>query len=70
MTQTEVSQIPGTIRNELLRDQRVRSCTVTATFNQVTNTMTIVENIQSAVGPFTLTLLVSQVSVTAILNSQ
>jgi hypothetical protein len=70
MTQTEVSQIPGTLRNELLRDVRVKTCTVTATFDQTTNTMTIVESITSAAGPFTLTLSVSQVTVTAILNSQ
>lgn len=70
MTQTEVSQIPGVIRNELLRDERVKTCTVTASFNQVTNTMTIVENIQSAAGPFTLTLSVTSVTVSAILNSQ
>jgi len=70
MTQAQVSQIPGTIRNQLLRDQRVKACTVDAVFDQVHGILTLTESISSAAGPFTLTLQVSQVTVTAILNSQ
>ena len=69
LTQQELSVIAVTIQQELIRDQRVLpSTTVQATFNTQTNVMTLTELIQTATGPFSLTLAVSSVSVEVLTN--
>lgn len=69
LTQQELSVIAVTIQQELIRDQRVLpNTTVVATFNPQTNVMTLNETIQTAAGPFSLTLAVSSVTVEVLQN--
>lgn len=63
MTQGQISGLGIVVKNQLLKDQRVTSATITPSFNYSTSTLTLIEQIQSTLGPFTLTLNVSQVSV-------
>jgi hypothetical protein len=64
MTQQQISVIAQTVQRELIRDQRVLpSTTVVGSYTNATNTLTLQETIQTAAGPFSLTLEVSQVSV-------
>ena len=69
LTQQELSLFAVVIQQELIRDQRVLpSTTVQATFNPQTRVMTLNETIQTASGPFSLTLAVSDVSVEVLTN--
>lgn len=69
LTQQELSVIAVTVQQEMVRDQRVLpSTTVVATYNTATNVMTLTETIQTAAGPFSLTLAVSSVSVDVLQN--
>ena len=68
MTVSQIQQIAGTIRNVLLRDQRVQSATVTGSFSSSTSTLTLLEQVFCGAGPFTLTLSVSNLTITAFLN--
>ena len=56
-------QIGQEVAAELQRDKRVFSATVVATFDQGGKTLRLVETINCALGPFTMTLVVSAVSV-------
>lgn len=70
LTQQQLSVFAVTIQQELIRDQRVLpSTTVQATFNPGTGVMTLNEIIQTATGPFSLTLAVSSVTVDVLQNS-
>lgn len=51
------------IQQELLRDQRVQAATVTGNYDSDTKKLTLIEQIQSTGGPFTLTLSVDSVTV-------
>jgi hypothetical protein len=64
MTAAAISQLYGTIQNELRKDQRVFSATVTGSYSFPTATLTLNESIQSGYGPFSLVLAVSSVTVT------
>ena len=64
MTAAAISQLYGTIQNELRKDQRVFSATVTGSYSFQTSTLTLNEAIQSGYGPFSLVLAVSSVTVT------
>jgi hypothetical protein len=68
LTQSQTQQIGAVVQQQLLRDQRVQSVSVQATFNASTSILTVVENIVSNAGPFTLTISVSNVTVTLLLN--
>ncbi len=71
MNVQDISQICGTVQTQLRRDQRVIDCSVTGTFDSATDTLTLTEKIlANVVGPFTLTLAISQVSVLVIVSSQ
>lgn len=63
MTQAQLQQLSNVIRTELLRDQRVQDCQVQVSYNTGTSALTVVENIQSGYGPFSLTLAVTAVTV-------
>ena len=62
MTATDIQALQGFIQSQLLRDDRILACSVSASYTFATSTLTVVERIQSSLGPFTLTLSVSQVS--------
>jgi hypothetical protein len=66
LTQQLLAQIPSIVEKELLRDQRVQSATVTGNYDPVQNVLTLNEVIQSTLGPFSLTLAVSALTVTLI----
>jgi hypothetical protein len=68
LTQSQTQQIGAVVQQQLLRDQRVQTVSVQATFNTSTGILTVTENIVSNAGPFTLTLSVSNVTVTLLLN--
>lgn len=68
MTQAQIQQIGAVVQQQLLRDQRVKSAIVKATWDTSTSQLTLVENVVSSAGPFTLTLSVSQVTLTLLLN--
>ena len=71
LTQTDISGIAAVVQQELIRDQRVLpSTTVTASFNTETLILTLTEVIQTANGPFSLTLAIGQVTVDIITGSQ
>lgn len=62
MTPTQIQSIQSFIQGQLLRDQRIVSAVVTASYDFQTSTLTVKEVIQSGLGPFTLTLSVGQAS--------
>ena len=71
LTQTDISGIAAAVQQELVRDQRILpSTTVTASYNTETLVLTLNEVIQTASGPFSLTLAISQVTVDVIVGSQ
>jgi len=67
-TQGQIQQLSAYIQTQLLRDQRIISVQVQATYSYETATLTVAEQIQSSNGPFTLTLSVSQVSVSMLVS--
>ena len=62
MTATQIQSLQSLIQSQLLRDQRITSASVQASFNFATSTLTVQEQVQSGLGPFTLTLSVGQAS--------
>lgn len=67
-TQGQIQQLSAYIQTQLLRDQRILAVDVSATYSFETAVLTVVEKIQSSNGPFTLTLSVSQVSVSMLVG--
>lgn len=64
LTQAALADLPSVVQKELQRDQRVKSATVTGSYNTATNSLTLNEKITPVTGsPFTLTLAVSAVTV-------
>jgi len=59
MTDGQIAQLPSQIQSELIKDQEVLAATVSVTYIPQTSTLTVVENIQSALGPFSLTITVT-----------
>ena len=55
-TDGQLAQLPSTIQAELLKDQQVLAVVVQVTYTPQNATLRVVENIQSAFGPFSLTL--------------
>ena len=68
MTDGQVAQLPGQIHTELLKDQEVRSLTVTVNYNPATSTLILTENIISGYGPFSLTITVTPGNVSALVG--
>ena len=62
MTIAQLQQLQSIVKGQILRDQRAIAAQVGATFNFGTANLTLTEQIQSTLGPFTLTLSVSQVT--------
>lgn len=69
MTNAQIKQLASIITNELKKDQRVTDAVVGVTYTQATNTLTVIENITSGYGPFTLTLAISQVTVSILMSN-
>jgi hypothetical protein len=63
MTVAQLAQLKSLIQGQLLRDQRIISATVGVSFSFATSILTVTMAIQSSLGPFTLTLNVSAVTV-------
>jgi hypothetical protein len=63
MTQAQLSRLGTAVTNELLKDQRVSSANVQATYNAGTGKITLTEQVTSLYGPFALVLAVSAVTV-------
>lgn len=67
-TQSGIQQLVATSRQQLLRDQRVRDVTITSSFVFQTSTLTLVEQVDSLAGPFTLTITIDKLMTTLLLN--
>lgn len=63
MIPTKLSQLRGTLRAELEKDERVKIATVTMAYNEQSKTLTITEAIDSTSGPFKLTLSVTDLTI-------
>jgi hypothetical protein len=59
---TKTSQLRGTIRAELMKDQGVRNVVVTVTYDAARKSLVVHEQIDSSEGPFSLTLTVGQLT--------
>jgi hypothetical protein len=71
LTQQDLSTLASVVQQELIRDQRILpSTTVSASYNTETLVLTFKELIQTASGPFSLTLAIGQVTVDVIVGSQ
>jgi hypothetical protein len=71
MTQAQITNLGAVVKAVLQRDQRIISASVTASWNNATSTLTLVEVIRPSAGPtFTLTLTISQVQVSYIYQAQ
>ena len=68
MTDGQIAQLPSQIQSELLKDQEVLAVAVSATFIPNSSSLTVVENIQSALGPFSLTIIVTPGNVQALVG--
>jgi hypothetical protein len=66
-TPAQIAQLQHVIQQELLKDQRVYACTAIVTYSG--SMLTVVETIQSSYGPFTLTLSVSQVTLSVLVGN-
>ena len=55
-TDGQIAQLPSAIQSELIKDQQVLAVVVSVQYTPQNATLTVVENIQSAFGPFSLTL--------------
>jgi hypothetical protein len=70
MSQAQLQALASSIRVELLKDQRVNACQVSISVNTATGATTIMESIQSSLGPFTLTLALTGASIAVIVAGQ
>lgn len=61
-TVSQLNQLGTSVQNELLKDQRVLSCRVQATFNFATSQLFLAESFTSSYGPFSFVLAVNQVT--------
>jgi hypothetical protein len=62
VTATALAQIPGTVDAELLKDERVASSSTVATWDARTSRLRLAITIETAAGPFTMTLAVDNVA--------
>lgn len=68
MTDAEIAQLPGQIQQELVKDQEVLAVVASVTYTPSNSTLSIVENIQSQQGPFSLTLTVTPSNVSFVIG--
>lgn len=61
-TPAQLNQLGTSVTNELLKDQRVLSCQVKATFNYATSQLFLAESFTSGYGPFSFVLAVNNVT--------
>ena len=61
-TPSQFNQLATSVQNELLKDQRVLSCVVTATFNFATSMLSLAEAFTTSLGPFSFVLSVNNVT--------
>lgn len=69
LTVAQIGQVKNVITTQLLRDQRILNAQVSVSFSFQTSIMTVVMAIQSSIGPFTLTINVSAVTVTQLIST-
>lgn len=69
LTVSGIKRLPALLSTELLKDQGVLGCNVQVSYNAATSTLTIVEQIQSAFGPFSLTLSVTSANVSVLVSA-
>lgn len=67
MDQTQLSQLKGVIRQELLKDPGCLDVVVTMTFNQ--GKLTIREQVTSSAGPFVLTIAITDLTLDVLLTN-
>jgi hypothetical protein len=67
-TQNQISQLRGTIINELKQDVGVLLVEVQATYDAAAKALTVVEKVTSSDGPFTLTLKITDLTVEALIT--
>lgn len=63
MTPAQLSNLGTYVTNELMKDQRVRSATVKATYNASTSQLFLAESVVSSYGPFSFVLAVTNLTV-------
>jgi len=68
MTQSAINALFGTIRSEVLKDNRVKDCVATGSYDNETSTFSPTLAVTSLYGPFSLTLEIDSVTV-KILNA-
>jgi hypothetical protein len=59
----DLAAIPAAIEAELKKEQRIETVTTVATWDKASATLTLVITCTTALGPFTLTLAVTEISV-------
>lgn len=69
MTQAALQALAASIRQELLKDQRVNAVSVNIALSP-TNVATIIEQFQTSQGPFSLTLVLSPGTIQQIIQGQ
>ena len=69
LTQADMQVVQQRVQRECERDARVLSATVTATYNQASRVLDLVIRVQTAQGPFSMTLSVNDLSVALITAS-
>jgi hypothetical protein len=69
-TPSQIASLGPRIQNQVLRDQRIKTCTVNLDYDFAKSTLTIAMQLEDADGPFPLTLVASKVTVAILKNSQ
>jgi hypothetical protein len=70
MAQSQVATIASQVQSQLLKDERTLTAVVVASFNPATAQLVLVESILSSLGPFKLTLALTQSAVSFIVDTQ
>jgi hypothetical protein len=70
VTQLQLQALAAGLKTELLKEEAVTNVIVMFAYNAATKTLTITENFTSGYGPFTLTLNVSQLTLTILLANE
>jgi hypothetical protein len=70
VTTNELHALAGNLKTELLKDERVVDVSLMVSYNAASQTLTIVENFTSGYGPFTLTLTVTNVTISILVANQ
>ena len=68
LTADQIAGLGANVRAELLKDEQISDCTVRSTYSFSTSALTMTIQVQSAYGPFSMVLFVTNVTV-ALLNA-